>query len=66
MTQAYKDIKSESGEKLIDAFLKENTQCNILVHWMRKIFIYLVYNIIFNFTKYFNIIRTNFIQKHKI
>ncbi len=34
-------MASETGEKLIDMFLKENIQTKILTHWMRKIFTYL-------------------------
>lgn len=41
MEEAYEIIKTEQNEKLIDAFLRENTQCNILIHWMRKVFVYL-------------------------
>jgi hypothetical protein len=41
MTDALHTIKNEDGEALIDAFLKENTQSKILIHWMRKVFTYL-------------------------
>lgn len=41
MSDALKTIKNEDGESLIDAFLKENTQSKILIHWMRKVFTYL-------------------------
>lgn len=42
MQGAYNAIKNETGEKLIDSFLFENNQCKILIHWMRKVFTYLV------------------------
>jgi cullin-4 len=41
MTDAYNNLKTEEGERLIDAYLKENEQCKILIHWMRKVFTYL-------------------------
>jgi hypothetical protein len=42
MSDAYENIKFEEGERLIDSFIKENTQSKILTHWMRKVFTYLV------------------------
>jgi hypothetical protein len=42
MSDAYETIKFEEGERLIDSFIRENTQSKILTHWMRKVFTYLV------------------------
>ncbi len=42
MKEAYDNIKIDDGEALVDSFLKENTKCKILIHWMRKVFTYLV------------------------
>jgi len=33
-----KDLLSETGDGLIDRFLKENYNCKILIYWCRKIF----------------------------
>jgi hypothetical protein len=41
MEDAYNTLKNEEGERLIDAYLRENDQCKILIHWMRKVFTYL-------------------------
>jgi len=41
MTDALRTIRNDNGETLIDAFLKENFQSKILIHWMRKVFTYL-------------------------
>jgi hypothetical protein len=43
MQEAYNNIKIDDGEALVDSFLKENTKCKILTHWMKKVFTYLVY-----------------------
>jgi hypothetical protein len=42
MRDALKILKGEEGERLVDAFIRENGQCKILIHWMRKVFTYLV------------------------
>lgn len=39
---ALKDIRSYEGEALVEEFLKQTKQINILIYWMRKIFFYLV------------------------
>jgi hypothetical protein len=42
MKEAYEAIKFEEGESLLDSFIRENTQSKILIHWMRRVFTYLV------------------------
>lgn len=46
MKEAYNNIKIDEGETFVDSFLKENTKCKILTHWMRKVFTYLVLYIV--------------------
>jgi hypothetical protein len=41
MKQVKSSIASLNGERLVDSFLRENIQCKILIHWMKKIFTYL-------------------------
>lgn len=41
MQDSLQQIKNEEDERLVDAFLRENSQCKILIHWMRKVFTYL-------------------------
>lgn len=41
MLDSLRTMKNEKGERLVDMFLRENGQCKILIHWMRKVFTYL-------------------------
>jgi cullin 1 len=41
MQDAQQSMIKERGEKLIELFIRENNQCKILIHWMRKVFTYL-------------------------
>lgn len=44
--QALNNLKTFDGEQLIDEYLKENKKIKILIYWMRKIFNYLVKNLL--------------------
>ena len=39
--EAFASLQRETNENFIEAFLKETEKCNILIHWMRKVFGYL-------------------------
>ncbi len=41
LKESVEKIKTEEGEALIDAFIREYNQAKILIHWMRKVFTYL-------------------------